>query len=93
MSILHHEEAATEEASTSGRVLRVLRELGCESGQILLIHDLDRDLGIDSTEIVELGILVRREFGFEERAVSLAGARTVEDIVRRIDQHLSGRAS
>jgi acyl carrier protein len=74
---------------TAGRVTDVIRLLGCDAKLILPVHELDNDLGIDSTEIVELGILIRKEFGVGEKAISLAGARTVADIIARVDQHFA----
>lgn len=75
------------DSPTAERVIDVIRLLGCDAKIILPVHELDADLGIDSTEIVEFGILIRKEFGVEERAISLVGARTVADVIARIDQH------
>ena len=75
--------------NTTARVVEAIRKLGCDVETILPVHELDGDLGIDSTEIVELGVLVRKEFGVSEAVISLAGARTVAEVVARIDQHFA----
>jgi acyl carrier protein len=77
----------TLEPQTAERVIDVIRLLGCDAKLILPVHELDADLGIDSTEIVEFGMLIRKEFAVEEKAISLMGARTVADVIARIDQY------
>ncbi|GAA0750629.1 acyl carrier protein [Ideonella azotifigens] len=75
--------------STTDRVIKAIRALGCDADPILPVHELDRELGIDSTEFVELGMLVRREFGVDDKAISLFGVERVSDIVARVDQLLA----
>lgn len=80
-------QSQAPESRTTERVIDVIRLLGCDAKVILPVHELDADLGIDSTEIVEFGMLIRKEFGVEEKAVTLQGARTVADVIARIDQY------
>lgn len=70
-------------------VARAIRALGCDSETILPVHELNNDLGIDSTEMVELAVLLRQEFGFAEKSLGLIGAVTVEHIVARVEACLA----
>ena len=72
--------------TTADRVIKAIRALGCDVDPILPVHELDGELGIDSTEIIELSMLVRREFGIEEKSLSLFGVERVSDIAARVDQ-------
>ena len=60
-----------------------LRRFGCDAREILPIHDLQDDLGIDSIEIVELAALICCEYGRPDVRLDVAGVRTVGDLVNR----------
>ncbi|MDW9583228.1 acyl carrier protein [Sinorhizobium meliloti] len=70
-------------------VVRALKELGCDVEEIVPVHDLFGDLGMDSTELVELGILLREKFGLTARP-DIRGAITVSDVAAEIRRILAG---
>lgn len=71
-------------------ILQSLRKLGCDADAILPVHHLQFDLGVDSTEMVELAALVKTECGLALERVNLAGVHTVADLVHRVDLLLRG---
>lgn len=76
------------EEAIRAAVIRALRALGCQADQILPVHELQSDLGVDSTELVELSALIKNEVVMMERRVSLLGVNTVDDVVQRIKNHV-----
>lgn len=70
-------------------VLNALRKLGCDVAQVLPVHQLQGDLGVDSTELVELAALVRTDCGIALQQVELRGARTVSDLTNLIEAAIS----
>jgi acyl carrier protein len=71
--------------NTEQAVINSLRRLGLDADQILPIHDLHCDLGVDSTEMVELAALVRTECGLATQRIDLDRVRTVGDLVAQIE--------
>ena len=65
-------------------VLDAIRELGCDAAGILPEHRLCEDLGIDSSETVELAMILRSRLGGRGSALSLKGAATVLEITQRV---------
>jgi acyl carrier protein len=66
-------------------IINSLRKLGCDAANILPVHDLQGDLGVDSTEMIELASLVRGEFGLVTQRIDLDGIRTVADLAGRVE--------
>jgi len=60
-----------------------LRAFGCDASEILPVHDLQTDLGIDSIEIVELAALICRDWGRPDVRLDVSGVRTVSDLTTR----------
>lgn len=72
-------------------ILQSLRKLGCDVDTILPVHHLQFDLGVDSTEMVELAALVKTECGLALERLNLAGVYTVADLAHRVDHVLRGQ--
>lgn len=70
-------------------VMNALRKLGCQVEAVLPVQELQGDLGIDSTEMVELAALVRTECGMSLHPVDLRSIQTVADLTSKIDQFLT----
>lgn len=66
-------------------ILDSLRRLGCDADVILPVHELQGDLGIDSTEMIELAALVRSECGLEAQRLDLNKINTVADLRRQVE--------
>jgi acyl carrier protein len=62
-----------------------IRRLGVEDVEILPIHDLQTDLGIDSTEMVELAALIRGQLGLHTQRINLSEVITVHDLVEQVE--------
>ena len=69
-------------------IISALRQLGCDADVILPVHQLQGDLGIDSTEMIELAALVRSEFGLEAQRLSLREITTVADLRQQVEMLL-----
>ncbi len=69
-------------------IAAALYELGCDVDEIVPADNLVCDLGMDSTEIVELGIVLRERYGLAVR-VDLRGAETAGDVVKKIQELLA----
>lgn len=73
-------------------VVGMLRTLGCEAPVIAPLHHLVLDLGLDSTELIELAIIARDELGLRVKP-DLRHMQTVSDLVEELvrvierDQH------
>lgn len=74
-------------------VATAIRKLGLEEADILPVYDLQTDLGIDSTELVELAALVRGELGLHTQRIDLKQVRTVSDLVAQVDVLVRGAAA
>jgi acyl carrier protein len=61
-------------------VLGLLKKLGCDVTSVYPTQDLGDDLGIDSTEMVELVAVVRTQYGLSLQPSVWKGIRTVEDL-------------
>lgn len=72
-------------------ILQSLRKLGCDADTVLPVHHLQFDLGVDSTEMVELAALVKTECGLALERLDLTDVHTVADLARRVDLVLRGR--
>ncbi len=79
--------------SIEDTVIALLRELGCDADTILPVHELHSDLGVDSTELVELAALVRTECGLGAQRIDLVGVKTVADLAARIELLLQSGGS
>ena len=66
-------------------IMDSLRRLGCDADVILPVHELQGDLGIDSTEMIELAALVRSECGLEAQRLDLNRINTVADLRRQVE--------
>jgi acyl carrier protein len=75
-------------ARVEAAVVTAIRKLGVEEVDLLPVHDLQLDLGIDSTELVELAAIVRGELGLTAHRVDLGRLRTVGDLVSQLDAML-----
>ena len=69
-------------------IATALYEIGCDVDGIVPADNLYCDLGMDSTEIVELGIVLREKYGLAIR-VDLRGAETAGDVVEKIQELLA----
>ena len=65
-------------------VINALRKLGCSVEHVNPVHELHGDLGVDSTEMVELAALVKSDCGVTLRPIDLRQVRTVADLSNRI---------
>jgi acyl carrier protein len=70
-------------------VINALKKLGCQVEMVLPVQELQGDLGIDSTEMVELAALVRSECGMALQPLDLRSIQTVADLTSRIGQFLA----
>ena len=70
-------------------VINALKKLGCQVETVLPVQELQGDLGIDSTEMVELAALVRLECGMALQPLDLRSIQTVADLTSRIGQFLA----
>ena len=66
-------------------IMDSLRRLGCDADVILPVHELQGDLGIDSTEMIELAALVRSECGLEAQRLDLNKINTIADLRRQVE--------
>jgi acyl carrier protein len=75
-------------------VLSSLKSLGYDLKDVLPVHDLQSDLGLDSTEVVELAALVRNECGLKAQRLDMRSLRTVSDLAGQVktllDQSMAG---
>lgn len=69
-------------------IINSLRKLGCDTATILPVHELQGDLGVDSTEMIELAALVRGEFGITTQRINLHDVKTVADLAGRVESLL-----
>jgi acyl carrier protein len=65
-------------------VLQSLKNLGYEAKDVLPVHDLQSDLGLDSTEVVELAALVRNECGLKAQRLDMRSLKTVSDLAGQV---------
>ena len=81
-----------QHADIEAAVSTAIRKLGLEECEILPVYDLQTDLGIDSTELVELAALVRGELGLRTQRIDLRTVKTVHDLVAQVETLLGGTA-
>ena len=68
--------------SVEERVSKVFVDgIGLEPGEVLLDASLKEDLGIDSTEMVEVMVALEKEFALKIPDGVIGGNSTVKDIV------------
>jgi acyl carrier protein len=79
---------SVEPRNIEGTVIGMLRTLGCDAPLILPVHDLSIDLGIDSTELIELAILARDKFGLSIKP-DLRSMGTVSDLTAELSRLLN----
>ena len=72
-------------------VLSSLTTLGCDAKNVLPVHDLQSDLGLDSTEVVELAALVRNQCGLKAQRLDMRSMKTVSDLTAQVQALLSQR--
>ncbi len=65
-------------------VMSSLKSIGYDTREVLLVHDLQTDLGLDSTEVVELAALVRNQCGLKAQRLDLRSLRTVSDLISQV---------
>jgi acyl carrier protein len=82
-----------QHADIEAAVSTAIRKLGLEECQILPVYDLQTDLGIDSTELVELAALVRGELGLQTQRIDLGTVKTVHDLVAQVATLIAGAAA
>ncbi|HEV7239534.1 MAG TPA: acyl carrier protein [Thermoanaerobaculia bacterium] len=82
-----------QHADIEAAVSTAIRKLGLEEFEILPVYDLQTDLGIDSTELVELAALVRGELGLHTQRINLGKVKTVHDLVAEVETLLRGPAA
>jgi acyl carrier protein len=75
-----------QQVNVEEKVIKAIRDLGCDAHEILPVHELHLDLGIDSTEMVELTELVKTEFGLHAQRLNLKGVKTVREMVEQMEQ-------
>lgn len=63
--------------------VRLLRSLGCEAPLIAPVHHLSVDLGLDSTELIELATIARDELGLRIKP-DLRHMETVSDLAAEL---------
>jgi acyl carrier protein len=73
-------------------VLASLKHLGYDTKEILPAHDLQSDLGLDSTEVVELAALVRNQCGLKAQRLNLRSMRTISDLSGQVQALLECNA-
>jgi acyl carrier protein len=64
-------------------VVGMLRILGCEAPVIAPVHHLSVDLGMDSTELIELATIVRDQLGLRIKP-DLRQMETVSDLAAEL---------
>lgn len=73
----------TESQNFEQTVVGLLRSLGCEAPVIAPVHHLSLDLGVDSTELIELAAIVRDELGLRTKP-DLRHMQTVSDLAAEL---------
>lgn len=72
---------------TKERIINLLAEkLGYEKAEINENQDLINDLGIDSLDMVEIIMGVEEEFGLRIDDKEVDGIKTVEDLIKKVDE-------
>jgi len=66
-------------------IINSLRKLGCDVEELLPVHELHGDLGIDSTEMVELATLICTECGLKAKHIDLHVVKTIGDLVGHVE--------
>ncbi|MFY9823807.1 MAG: phosphopantetheine-binding protein [Thermoanaerobaculia bacterium] len=69
-------------------VFESLRHFCTDADRILPAQDLQKDLGLDSVEMVELTTLLARRFGLSSRRIHLDDVLTVAELADRVEQNL-----
>ena len=69
----------------SQAVIDSIRRLGCDAEEILPVHDLQYDLGVDSTEMIELAALVQNECRLETERINMGAIKTVSDLIAEVE--------
>ena len=72
-------------------VAQAIRKLGLCDVEVLPLHELQNDLGIDSTEMVELAAIVRGDLGLTRERLDLRKIVTVADMVSQLETMLAAR--
>jgi acyl carrier protein len=81
--------ARVEHVLAEDVVINALKRLGCPVETVVPVQELQGDLGIDSTEMVELAALVRSECGMALQPVDLRSIQTVADLTSKINLFLA----
>ena len=68
----------------------IVNATNVDEEKVVLTASLERDLGLDSLDAVELGMALEEEFGITIDEDKLASFKTVEDIVNFIDNEKDG---
>lgn len=78
-----------QQVDVEEKVIKAIKDLGCEAHQILPVHELHLDLGIDSTELIELTELVKTELGLQMTPINLKNVKTVGEMVEQLKRVVS----
>ncbi|HLB24787.1 MAG TPA: acyl carrier protein [Nitrospirota bacterium] len=75
--------------SIEERVSRVLvNGIGLEPGEIMPSAELKQDLGVDSTEMVEVLVALEKEFGVKIPDGVISGGSRIRDVVDYLSRTL-----
>ena len=66
-------------------VRQALVQIGIPADEIKAGASLSNDLGVDSTELIEVASVIERESGAELPTGKLKGIRTVEQLIHCVD--------
>ena len=77
------------EVDVKEKVMKAIRDLGCDVKEILPVHNLQLDLGIDSTELIELAELVKTECGLQARTLNLKNIQTVDEMICQLEEAIA----
>lgn len=66
------------------------KQLDAEVDEITMATDIVDDLGADSLDIVDLVMTLEEEFDLEIPDEALEGVRTVEDMVKYLEERIEG---
>jgi acyl carrier protein len=74
-------------------IVEALAVLGCKRLDVAPHHRFDIDLGIDSLEVVELGMIVCSRCGIASEQLDFRNVRTLGDLATRFAPSLRPAAS
>jgi long-chain acyl-CoA synthetase len=87
---LSPEEKALLEAPATARFLKRLQEIADIKGPFYPSQDLSIDLGLDSLTLIEVTVLLEKEFGVKLKEDELPKVRTIGDMLNLVNQVKQG---